>query len=295
MKAKLTPEGLVLYLSKIHTTIRFNEEETKQVVKGLKQLPKDYPGPEIVHLEIANRCNLKCKYCYVGEKKGEELTTEQWKQIIKKLDTSGVFQITFGGGEPTLRDDLIELASYTKELGLNLTMTSNGILIPYFKKKELRLFDQINISYHKANASPLKVLRRALKHLQRRKVRRGINYCLSAQYLADVDKVVEVAKECDAEILFLVYKPVVDDWANQVPPEGVMRVAKAQANAGVRISVDGASCNTCVGAKRFMDIDHKGDVYPCSFIRESIGNLLYERLEDIWGRRKKELECPYLK
>jgi MoaA/NifB/PqqE/SkfB family radical SAM enzyme len=179
MKAKLTPEGMAIYIPEKHTTIRLEslEEIEKYTKLKLKKLPDDYPGPEIVHLEISDRCNLSCPYCYVGKKEARELTTGQWIQIIRKLADAGVFQITFGGGEPTMRDDLIPLAAYAKEVGLNVAMTSNGVNIPKYYQQQLRFFDQINISFHLASGG--KVFEAALKHLKDNGIRRGINSCLS--------------------------------------------------------------------------------------------------------------------
>ena len=57
-------------------------------------------------------CNLQCRHCYAAgqpEAEGKELNTEQWKKIIDRLKSAGVPQVTFTGGEPTLRRDLVEL------------------------------------------------------------------------------------------------------------------------------------------------------------------------------------------
>jgi len=42
----------------------------------------------------------------------EELTTNQWKRIIDRCRQIGIPQLTFTGGEPTRRDDLVELIRY---------------------------------------------------------------------------------------------------------------------------------------------------------------------------------------
>jgi len=138
IKVKNTPDGLVLYSPKDYTTIRLDREESRRL--GVKKFPKDTP-PEVVHLEISNRCNLNCDYCYCGDKSNHELKTAQWLKIIKGLAESGVFQITYGGGEPTMREDLGELAEYAKSIGLTLCMTSNGLKIPELKPETLKLFD----------------------------------------------------------------------------------------------------------------------------------------------------------
>ena len=57
-------------------------------------------------------CNQKCLHCYAaGQPLSDtaELTTAQWKQVLDTLRRIGVPQVTFTGGEPTLRADLVEL------------------------------------------------------------------------------------------------------------------------------------------------------------------------------------------
>lgn len=48
----------------------------------------------------------------------DELTTEDWKTILKRLYDAGIPHAIFFGGEPTLRSDLVELFAYTEQLGL---------------------------------------------------------------------------------------------------------------------------------------------------------------------------------
>ena len=57
-------------------------------------------------------CSQKCLHCYAAgqhEADTEELTTEEWCEVIQKLKEIGIPQITFTGGEPTMRSDLVEL------------------------------------------------------------------------------------------------------------------------------------------------------------------------------------------
>ena len=60
-------------------------------------------------------CNQRCVHCYAaGQPCAEEaeLSTEQWKQIIDRCRAACIPQLTFTGGEPTLRSDLPELVAH---------------------------------------------------------------------------------------------------------------------------------------------------------------------------------------
>ena len=63
-------------------------------------------------------CPLHCKGCYATQQPAMRieapLSTEEWKLIIDKCRQAGIPQLTFTGGEPTQRKDLIELIDYAQ-------------------------------------------------------------------------------------------------------------------------------------------------------------------------------------
>lgn len=75
-------------------------------------------------------CNQRCLHCYAANQPmGEmpELTTEQWKQVIDRCREAWISQLTFTGGEPTLRRDLPELIAHASWFVTRLN--TNGILL----------------------------------------------------------------------------------------------------------------------------------------------------------------------
>ncbi|MCQ2523120.1 MAG: radical SAM protein [Lachnospiraceae bacterium] len=73
-------------------------------------------------------CNQKCIHCYAaGQKQAEEseLSTQDWFTIIDKCKEVGIPQITFTGGEPTMRDDLVDLIEHSRWFVTRLN--TNGI------------------------------------------------------------------------------------------------------------------------------------------------------------------------
>lgn len=74
------------------------------------------------------QCNQKCVFCYAaGQKMGtaKELTTQQWKQVIDRLEEARVPMVTFTGGEPTMRPDIDVLVGYAKRFVTRLN--TNGV------------------------------------------------------------------------------------------------------------------------------------------------------------------------
>lgn len=73
-------------------------------------------------------CNQKCLHCYAAgqqEAEVEELTTKEWKAVIDRCKEIGIPQLTFTGGEPTMREDLVELIRHASWFVTRLN--TNGV------------------------------------------------------------------------------------------------------------------------------------------------------------------------
>ena len=84
--------------------------------------------PLYVVFDITDKCNLKCIHCY-SSVQNEELTTNNVYHVIDKLYEAGAGIIDFGGGEPLLRNDIFDILSYSKSVGLYTSISTNGILL----------------------------------------------------------------------------------------------------------------------------------------------------------------------
>lgn len=85
------------------------------------------------------KCNQKCRFCYAAGQalgKARELSTDEWKKAIDKLRASGVPMLTFTGGEPTLRPDLVELIDHSRWFITRLN--TNGVLLTETLVNELK-------------------------------------------------------------------------------------------------------------------------------------------------------------
>ncbi|MCX6554596.1 MAG: radical SAM protein [Candidatus Aminicenantes bacterium] len=84
-------------------------------------------APYRMDLALTYRCNVNCSHCYNQRRESTELSTDDWKKILKILWDNGIPHVDFTGGEPTLREDLLELVAYAEDLGFITGLLTNGV------------------------------------------------------------------------------------------------------------------------------------------------------------------------
>lgn len=107
-------------------------------VQQIRQEKQQHP---VVVWNVTKRCNLYCEHCYAGAEAVSapgELSTAEGKALLDDLSEFGVPVVLFSGGEPLVRDDLVELVGYADNLGLRPVLSTNGTLLTTDRAAELR-------------------------------------------------------------------------------------------------------------------------------------------------------------
>ena len=87
------------------------------------------------NFELTARCNFDCPMCYVHLKQedidaqGRELTAAQWIDIARQARDMGMIFALLTGGEPFVRKDFFEIYHAMKEMGLLVSINSNGSML----------------------------------------------------------------------------------------------------------------------------------------------------------------------
>lgn len=99
-------------------------------------------------------CNQKCLHCYAANQPLSavpEMDTDQWLAVIEKCRSIGIPQLTFTGGEPTLRQDLVKLVQAAQWFVTRLN--TNGRMLTSALCKDLRAasLDAVQITFYSAD------------------------------------------------------------------------------------------------------------------------------------------------
>src|SRR6266542_2624694 len=127
------------------------------------------PRPYALLAEVTYRCSLHCPYCSnpVAALLGEaprrpqgggysngELTTDEWKRVIREAAALGVLQIGFSGGEPLVRRDLADLIRAARETNLYTNLITSGMGLDKDRVRALHDagLDSVQLSFQSDNA-----------------------------------------------------------------------------------------------------------------------------------------------
>ncbi|MCD6415083.1 MAG: radical SAM protein [Planctomycetes bacterium] len=139
------------------------------------------PSPLVsLFWNITYACNYRCEVCFTsaGRRDPEELSTDEAKEVIRRTHDAGVKDIILSGGEPFMRDDIVEIVAYMAEMGMVARFASNGSLLTdeilgQLRDRTLTKSFQISLDtldpvlYQKIHRSPPGALAVALNSLRR--------------------------------------------------------------------------------------------------------------------------------
>jgi hypothetical protein len=84
--------------------------------------------PELVDVKITDFCPYKCSFCYQASlPEGKHGSTSYIKRVIDVLSSMSVFEIAYGGGEPSDHPDFAEIIQHTAERGIVPNFTAFGV------------------------------------------------------------------------------------------------------------------------------------------------------------------------
>ena len=84
--------------------------------------------------EFTLACNLRCSHCgsSAGNARPDELSTDEAFKLSEMLASEGCKEVCLMGGEPLLRKDFVQVSKCVQQLGMKLSMVSNGTLMGRF-------------------------------------------------------------------------------------------------------------------------------------------------------------------
>lgn len=131
-------------------------EENVAIKERLQRKAAQAGVPISGTFELTPRCNLQCRMCYVRmtpeEMKpiGRELTAREWISLGEQAAQSGMMFLLLTGGEPMLRQDFSEIYDAMSQMGLSISINTNGTMLSEHIRHQLerRPPSQLNVTLY---------------------------------------------------------------------------------------------------------------------------------------------------
>jgi len=273
-------------------------------------------APLTINWALNNSCNFSCRHCYSRVDTGDELSGAILKECLTKCAKAGVMAVNFGGGEPLLRSDILELARHAADAGFRVSMNSNGYLIDAAKAKALKEagFAKIGISidshlpdvhddFRGMPGSHKKALA-ALDYLLAAGIKTSISTVICTFNHNTIDELIAMARQHGASQLNfhnfkcsglgMSNKDELDLSPAQWKEFYRQAMQRKHECTDIDISLDdpiiaslgmrdsSAMVKGSVCGKLSLNIKSNGDMTPCGFIPSIIGNIVSDDLKTVW-------------
>jgi radical SAM protein with 4Fe4S-binding SPASM domain len=278
--------------------------------------------PVLSEIALTYRCQNRCFFCYASSPdRGRivpEMSTDEVKQVIDKIvDEAHVPTVSFTGGEPTLREDLVALIRYARGRGMRANLITNGIrcadrgLVAALASAEL---NSAQVSLEAGDAAThdhvvgrpgaFEQTMAGIQNLKAAGIHTHTNTTINSENLDALHSLIDLLARMGQEYLSM-NMVIRTGGAVGVPDISYTQIgdivldlrAKAE-ERGLRFvwyspvpycllnpAAQGLGAQSCAAADGLLSVAPDGQVLPCSSFETGIGNLLNEDFATIWNRR----------
>jgi radical SAM protein with 4Fe4S-binding SPASM domain len=248
------------------------------------------------------------------------------KKIMEKIFDIGVPHIALTGGEPTMRDDFLDLIAHGEHLGITIGIITNGVkfadpqLVSSAIKNGLD-YVQITIESHDieihnkmVGAENFDATVAAIRNFEKENIFMMTNTTLCKQNVSSIEETIRFLHQLKVKVFAcngLIYsgkgKTFPDALTEEEMHPIVERINALAHELGMRFIwytptqycvfnplEHGLGAKHCSAANTSIAIEPNWDVLPCQSYYEPVGNILKDEWKEIWNSplfekiRKKE-------
>jgi Fe-coproporphyrin III synthase len=184
----------------------FKEYLAQKAVVLTVGIPKNSFGS----IDITNRCQLRCKHCYFFEQENpKEMSKEDWIARFEEMSKGPLrtWSITWIGGEPLLRKDIIDIGR--KYFSHNMVVTNGLAPLPDWKDVSFHVSIDGNEEQHENQRNQKNIYKRIMRNVNRPDLEVVVAYCISSLNIHCVEEVLEEWRNVGIRgFLFSFYTPI---------------------------------------------------------------------------------------
>lgn len=268
-----------------------------------------FPSLRYLELQITDRCNLRCKHCYIDNEEQNELSPGAIKDILDEFELMQGLRLLITGGEPIAHSDFDSVNALLPGYGFRKILFSNGLLLD---KKLLRT---LNVDEIQFSVDGMEHGHNALRgEGAYRKVMNSIEGAQALGIPVSVASMVHGGNVGEFPAMEALFKDMgIKDWTVDVPcitgrlkNNVLFHLPPAEAGqylhygfgGGLHGGGDGHACGL-----HLMSVLANGAVAKCAFYAHSPLGIVSEGLQTCWTRLKPvrlealqcaDIHCPVI-
>lgn len=283
-------------------------------------------------LELLPLCNMNCDMCYVRlnkdelAQKGRIREKQEWLTLARQMKDEGVLFLLLTGGEPLLYPDFQELYKGLLDMGMIVTINTNGTLInekwaDFFaqykpRRINITLYGKDENTYEKLchYKEGFKRVVRGIHLLRAKNIDVKLNGSLTRRNKEDLPVLLNIAEKLEVPISIDTYMYPASRERNCVFSQEIRLDAKEAGEKKVEIikrelgerfggycqqikrldeheKVGEVDCGMkCRAGKSSFVVNWQGNITPCVMLQKPSFNVFDEGFSMSWSKLVREVE-----
>jgi len=274
--------------------------------------------PFSTYFAVTDSCPYKCPHCSYGHHKKGSIKTKEALEVIEQIKSLGTTIIGFTGGEPLLRDDIVELVEAVGDETFSIIFTTghrlDGELAKRLSMAGLGCLmigvESDDESEHDRTRGVKGSFKEALVSI-RASLDAGLYTAISTVATHDkiasgaLERLAELGQRCGVHELRVLEPAATGGWQGKggevLSAEESRQVAdfhkrwnrRGRGPAVASFSyLESEEMFGCGAGFHHLFIDALGNVCPCDLTPLSFGNVMEEPLSEIWARMGDWFDLP---
>ncbi len=296
----------------------FPSKAFERFAKAQVKASKGKAGLEIVNFAVTHQCKHDCWHCISPERKGKDLDFDLVEKTIEHLEDLGAYSFLLTGGDPLMREDIIDMVKSVGDRAI-VNISTPGCSLTQKTAKDLKkaglqaVFigldhtdkeenDELR-GYKNAHKDALKAIENAKKA--------GLLVALSTVATRErieskeIFRFLDLARDKDVDDIAIFEPiPVGRIWGKEehlLDEDEREQLVKIHIFANKKEDyprviagpfMDSENFMGCTAGFNRLHIDADGNVYPCDVLPFSYGNVKEESVKDIWKRMHRNFQKP---